>query len=139
MHRNEKRRARHQFFVVEIARMNPRRRARDAARNVRWRHTDAAKEWMKRYLDPVRKVRDHSFLVERNDAHLRVRKVLRQKTTSRTERVVSIRNRQLDLFDSDFEHVTRLCALDKDWPSKNMPTRPFIRHFFVDVTQRLLN
>src|SRR2546421_817463 len=32
MHRNEKRRARHQFFVVEIAGMNPRRRARDADR-----------------------------------------------------------------------------------------------------------
>src|SRR5438132_10215344 len=136
---NKKRRARDQFFVVEIARVNPGRRARDAARNVRRRDTNAAKEWMQRNLDPVGKVRNHSFLIERDDAHLGIRKILRKKSASGTESVVSVRNRQLDLFDSDFEHVTRLSAFDEDWPGENVSTRAFVRNFFVDVAQRLLD
>src|SRR2546423_14058726 len=106
--------------------MNPRRRAANPSRNVRRRHADAAKEWMKRNLNPDGKVRHHPFLVERNDTHLRVRKILRQKPAPRTERVVGIRNRQLDLFDSDFEYVTRLRAFDKDRPGENMPARSFV-------------
>src|SRR5437588_6165041 len=113
--------------------MNPRRRAAGAARNVRWRNADAPKEWPQRNLDPIGKVRDHSLLVERNDAHLRVRKILRQKPTSGTERVVSVRNRQLDRFDTNFEHVTRLRAFDKDRPCKNVPARSFVRYLFVNI------
>ena len=119
--------------------MNPGRRARDAARNVRRRDTNAAKEWMQRNLDPVGKVRNHSFLIERNDAHLGIRKILRKKSASGTESVVSVRNRQLDLLDSDFEYVTRLGTFDEDWPGENVPTRAFVRNFFVDVAQRLLD
>jgi len=63
MNRNEKRRARNQFLVIEVARVYPRRRARDAARNVRRRDTDAAKEWMQRNLDPSASAR-HPLLVK---------------------------------------------------------------------------
>ena len=84
-------------------------------------------------------MRDHAFRIERDDAHLRVGKVFGNSAAARTERVVGIRNRQLDRFDSDFEYVTRLRAFDEDWPGENVPARSFVGNFFVDVAQRLLD
>ena len=55
VHWNEQRRARHQLFVIQISRMDPRWRAADAAGNVRRRHADAAKERMQRISIPSAK------------------------------------------------------------------------------------
>ena len=119
--------------------MNPRRPAADASRNIRRRHADAAKERTKRNIDAVREVRKHLLRVERNDSHARIRKVFREVAAPRTERVVGVWNGQLDILDSNFEHVARLGAFDKDWASENVTARPFVRDFAIDVSQRLLN
>ncbi len=94
---------------------------------------------MQRNLNPVGKVRDHTFFIERNDAHLWIRKIFRQKPAARAEGVISVGNRQLDRFDSDFEHVAWLSSFDKDRPGENVPAWSFVRDFLVDVAQRLLD
>src|SRR5207248_3243181 len=76
---------------------------------------------------------------ERNEHPARIRKLRRDVAAPRTERIVSVGNRQLDIFDSNFEHVARLGAFDKDWASENVTARPFVRDFAIDVAQRLLN
>src|SRR5437764_9244485 len=119
--------------------MHPGRRARNAAGNFRWRHADAAKERMQRNIDAVREMRNHLLRVELNDPHARIRKVFREVAAPRTERVVGVWNGQLDILDSNFEHVARLGAFDKDWASENVTARPFVRDFAIDVAQRLLN
>src|SRR5438067_3250517 len=119
--------------------MHPGRRARHAAGNFRRRYTDAAKERMQRNIDAVREVRDHLLRVERNDPHARIRKIFRDVPASGTERVVGVWNGQLDFFNPNFEHVTRLGVFYKDWASENVTARPFVRDFAIDVSQRLLN
>ena len=94
---------------------------------------------MQRNLNAVGKVRHHPRFIQRNDADLRVRKIFGQKAAPRTERVVSVGNRQLDRFDSDFQHVTRLSSFDKDRPGQNVSARSFVGDFSVDVAQRLLD
>src|SRR2546421_9683320 len=49
--------------------------------------------------------------------------LFRSIATSRTERVVSVGNRQLDVFDSNFEHIARLSAFDEDRPGENVTAR----------------
>ena len=135
VHRNVKCRAGDQLLVVEIARVNSGRRTVDASRGRRRRDADAAKEWTQWNLDAIGKMRDHAFRIERDDAHLRVGKIFGDSTAARAERVVGIRNRQPDLFDSDFEHVTRFRALDENRPGENVPARTFVGYFSINVAQ----
>src|SRR5438046_3060060 len=108
--------------------MNPRRRTVDAAGGRRRRDPDAAEKWTQRNLDAISEMPDHALRIERDDADLSVGKILRNGAGARTERVVSIRNRQLDLLDAHLEHIARLRAFNEDRPGENMPTRSFVRH-----------
>src|SRR5262249_42947139 len=119
--------------------MHPRRPAVDSTGDLRPRHANAAKERPERNVDALGEVCHHPFLIERNDPHLPVRKILRPDTTPRTERVVRVWNRQLDLLNSHFEDITGFRAFNEDWARQNMSTWTFVRDFLVDVSQRLLD
>src|SRR6266705_670462 len=136
---NEEHRARDQFLVVEITRVNPRRRAAYPARHVRQRDAEASEERPQRYFYSIREAADHSLLVERDDLYFRIWKVLGEKAPPGTKCVVRIRYRKLDRLDADFEDVPRLGALDEDRPGQYVPAWSFVGDFLVDVTKRLFN
>jgi hypothetical protein len=54
-------------------------------------------------------------------------------------RCVGVGNRQLDGFDSYFQHIPRLSALNIDWPCQNVPARPFVIHLLINVAQGLFD
>ena len=100
----------------------------------------AAEKRMQRNVDARSEMRDAFLLVERNDFHFRVRKIVGEVAASRAERVVGVGNRQLDFLDADFEHVARLRVFDVDRSGENVPARPLCRFTCVgDVAQRLLD
>src|ERR1700758_395861 len=57
----------HEFLVVHVARVHPRRSAVDAARRRRRCNAHAAEEGMKWNLDTRSKLRHHLLTIERND------------------------------------------------------------------------
>src|SRR5262249_24622893 len=75
--RNIKRRPGYQFLVVQIAGVEPRWSAADAARRLRWRDAHASKERPQRNFDPIGKTRHHAVTVEWNDLGPRIRKFIR--------------------------------------------------------------
>ena len=135
VHGNVERGSRDQFLVVEIARVDPRRRAADAAIRLRRRHAHAAEERPERNLDAIGESPDHALAVERNDLDPRVRKIIRQKPGAGTESVVSVRNGQPDLLDPHLQRVAGLGAFDVHGPGENMAARPFVGHLVVDGAQ----
>jgi hypothetical protein len=81
-------------------------------------------------------MRHHAVPVEWDDFDPRVWKFIRQKTGTRPEAVVRIRNGKTDRLDADFEGVARLGAFDVNRPGENVSARPFIGDFFVNRPQR---
>src|SRR5262245_43466356 len=109
--RDEKRRAGNEFLVVEIAGMNPWRRAIDRAHRPRWRDAHAAKEWTQRDLHAVGELAHHSRRVEANDLRAAVREILRQESAASAERVARIGHHEVDALDANLEHVAGIGAL----------------------------
>jgi hypothetical protein len=134
--RDVERRAGDQFLVVQVASVEPRRSAADAARSLRRRDAHTPKERPQRNLDPIGKVRYHAVPVEWDDFDSRVRKFIRQKTGARPKAVVRIRNGEPDRLDTHFECVARLGAFDVNRPGENVSARSLIGDFFVNRPQR---
>src|ERR1043166_8399507 len=109
---NVQRRTRDQLLVVQVAGVETRWSAADAARSLRRRDAHTSKEWPQRNFDPVRKMRHHAVAVERDDLHARIRKLIRQETRAWPEAIVRIRNGEPDRLDAHFESVARLRAFD---------------------------
>ena len=104
-HRNEERRAGDEVLVVEVAGVNPRRRAVDPAHRSRRCHADAAEERMHRDVDPVGEVRDVVQRVERDDPALPGGEVLGDEPAARAERVVRVADFGVHRDESHLEHV----------------------------------
>ena len=58
---------------------------------------------------------------------------------ARPERVVGVRNRQLDGQDFHFQHVAGLRVFDVNRPGENVSAGAFVFHLLGDVAQRLLD
>ncbi len=65
--------------------------------------------------------------------------ILRQKSAGRPERIVRIRNRQLDGHNAHLQRVPRFGAFNVNRPGQNVPARPLVRHLRRNVPQRLLH
>ena len=139
VHGNVERGAGDEVLVIEIARHYPRRSAIEAARAFRRRVAHAAEKGMQRNLDARGKFRHHALLVERNDFYFRVRIIVGQIAAPRPERVVGIRNRQLDRQNFHFQHVADFRAFDVNRTRQNVSARAFVLHLIGDVAQRLLD
>src|SRR5439155_19117673 len=139
VHGNVERGAGDEVLVIEIARHNPRRSAVEAARAFRRGVAHAAEKRMQGNLDARREFRDHAFFIQRNNFYFRVRIIVRQIAAPRTERVVGVRNRQLDRQDFYFENVAGFRAFDVNRAGQNVPARAFVLYLVGNVAQRLLD
>ena len=74
VHRNKQRGPGDKFLVVEIARMNPRRRAIDLPSGGRRREPHASEERLQREIDARSEVPNLTLPVKRNDLRNRRRK-----------------------------------------------------------------
>src|SRR5256712_2681638 len=137
--RKEKRRARDQILVVEVAGVYPRRIAADTPRNFRRSNAHAAEEGMQRDLDALGEMRDHPRFIQRDDFHARVGKVVGEEAAAGAESVVGVGYGEADFLDAHFEDVAGLGAFDGDRAGKNVPARSLVLDFFVDVAKRLLD
>src|SRR3984957_21343715 len=93
--------------------MDARRRAVNSAGSFRRSDSQAAEKGMQRNLDARSEPCDHAFAVERNDPHLAIRKVFRQKAAIWSEGVVGVWNREVDFVNANFQRVPRLCFFDE--------------------------
>ncbi len=84
------RRASDQIFVVQVARVDPRRIAADAPR--RGSNSHAPEERVEWNLDSRSEACNHALIVKRDNFHLRVRKLFGKKTRSGPEAVIGVRN-----------------------------------------------
>jgi len=139
VHRNEQRRSRDKFLVIQIARMNPRRRAADAARCFWWRDAHASEKRPQGYFDVVREPGHHTTLIERDDLHARVRKFIGQETRAGAESVVGVRNFEANGLDPNFEHIARLGAFHVHRPGENVADGPFVGDLSINAAQRRLD
>src|SRR6266852_5142224 len=105
MHWNEECGSRHQFFVVEITRVDPGRRAVDPAIGFRRRDAHAAEEWAQGELDRIGELGGHARAVEWNDLGSRRGKIVGQKTGTRTKAVVGERRSEFKFENPNFENV----------------------------------
>src|SRR5690349_15400444 len=138
MHRQKQRGPRDELFVIHVAGVQAWRSAINAAKAFRRRHAHAAKERMQRNLDARRKFRHHTFAVQRNDLHLAIRKVFRQKAARGAKRVVSVRYGQIDLLDAHFQRVSGLGFVHVNRAIQKVAAGSFIGYFFVNIAQALL-
>src|SRR5579871_7039491 len=100
MYRQVKSASRDEFFVIHVPGMNSRRGAVDFSIRLRRRHSHAAEKWTHRNLNSGRKVRHHPFPVQGDDLDLAVREILGQKTASRSEGIVGVRDGEIDLLNA---------------------------------------
>jgi hypothetical protein len=124
MDRQEQRRSRHQQLVVHVAAMDGWRRRVIAPKGRRWGDSDRTEERMQRHLDARRDPADHARAIERHDLDPAIRKVIGQKASRRPEGIVGIGDGQIDLLNTDFQRIARLCALDGDRPGEDVATGP---------------
>ena len=127
-----------QVLVIEVPAVYPGRSAADAPGDQRRRHPNAAKKRLERYFNAVGESGNHSTVVQWDDSHPGIWKVIRKESPSRAKGVVGVGYGELDRLYSHFEHVTRLGALDINWPCQNVPARSLIFDFAVYVSQLLL-
>src|ERR1043166_4899980 len=77
VHWNVQRGPGHQFLVVQVAGVDPRRRTADTAQRFRRRYTHTSEERAQRDLDTRCEASDHALLVEWDDLAVFVRKLFR--------------------------------------------------------------
>src|ERR1700693_4938812 len=137
MHRNEERSSLHQFLVVEISGMNPRRRAVDAAVRFGRRHAQAAEERPQRNLYGIAEVSQHAVPIERNYFGSSEREIVGKKSCARSKTVIRKRRGELELKNAKLQYVPGLGSLHVNGPGENMTTRTTVGHLFVDSAQRI--
>src|ERR1700680_175921 len=103
MHRNVERGTLDQLLVVEIARMDPRRRATDPAVRYGRRNPHASEERPQRNLDRIAEAPHHTTPIERYDFHPVRWEVVRQEARAGTKVVERERSGQLKLQNADLE------------------------------------
>ena len=117
VHGDEQRRPGDERLVVEIAGVDPRRVAADAPGGRRRRDAHATEERLERHLDAGREGRDQPPTVQRDDAGLARMAILRKESATA---VVSVRNREVDRKDSNFEHVAGRGTVDEHRTCQNV-------------------
>src|SRR5215831_19127435 len=139
MYRHVKGTSGDEFFVIHVPGMNARRSTVDFSVRLGGRDPHAAKKWMERNLNSRREFRHHALSVQRDDLDLAVGEILRQKTTSRSEAIVGIRNGEIDLLNTHFQGVARLGFLDKYRPIQNVSPGASIGNLPENVAQFLFD
>ena len=96
---------------------------------------------MQRNFNAVGEFRHHALAVQRNDFHLGTAKILQEKTAGRTERIVSVRNGELDGNDAHFQGVAGLRAFDVNRAGEHVTARPAVGGIDagLDVAQGLFH
>src|SRR6185437_1980729 len=131
--RDVQRSAGDELLVIEVASVHSRRRAVEPAECGIRRVTYAAEEWSQRNVDAVGEVSEHLLLVERDYAHSGVAEILGQKAALAAERVVRIRNRQVDLLYAHLQHVTRVRPVHVYGAGQDVSPWPLVGDLGVDV------
>src|ERR1044071_4372814 len=127
MNRDVERSAGHEFFIVQIAGVNPRRVTRNAAGEEGRCDTHAAEKGTDRNFYGA-EARQHPAPVQWNDLDAFVWKVLRQKAYAGLEQVQRPGQDQVDRLDTHFEHISRLSPFDEDGSGEDVGPRTFIFH-----------
>src|SRR5947209_17796953 len=99
------------MFFVEIAGVNPGRRAVDFSGSRRRGDSHAAEERMQREVDAGAEMADHFFFIERDDFRLAFREEVDQKSGGAVE---GVRRAELDVLDSNFERVAGFRSFNED-------------------------
>ena len=133
MYRDVERGARHQFLVIHVAGVHPRRRAVDASRGWGRGNTHAAEEGVQRNLDARCELGHHPLAVEGDNFRSAVRIVVGQKSASGCKAIAGEGCVEVDLEDLHFEHVAGLSFGDVDGAGKDMAARSLVLHLAVDV------
>ena len=107
-----------QFFVVQIAAVNPWRTAVNAARGGGRRNAHAAEEWPQGNLDSLVEDADHALTVETDQFGAVVREVVGQIALGGPEIVLCVGQVQVNFLNSHFEDVAGLGTFYIDWPGK---------------------
>src|SRR5690242_3905704 len=135
MDRQIQRRAGAEVLVVDIAGVDARRSAADAAHGAGRRDAHGAEEWaIERHHHAARNLRGLGRAIDGNDALPKGGELLRQSPIVGALAVVAVINREADIENTHLEHVAGLGTTHFDWTGENMRAGAAILHVALYTT-----
>src|SRR5579859_2543055 len=132
MNGNEQSRTRHEFFIVNVAGVHPRRSTVIFPGRLRRSYAHASKKRMQWNLNPWAETSKHLFAIEGNDFAASIREIVREKTSAYRESVARKRYVDVNFFNLYLEHVARLCICNRNGPGKDVSSGTTIFHLIVN-------